>query len=124
MATWGMKNVHIMKTAGTWIVTADTERFGKDEIMFESYKFDEAIEYLKKNDVYMNDVMIDTVKAIKQIVHVSFAVDSYRIELIDGTEIIKTSRSWLSHAEQRFMDTHEKNESWIKNGGLRTVYVA
>ncbi len=43
-----MKNIKIEKTNNnTYVVKADTERFGKNEIMFESYKINDCIKYLK-----------------------------------------------------------------------------
>lgn len=44
-----MKNIIIEKTGdGTYVVKADTERFGKQEIMFESYSKVECVGYILK----------------------------------------------------------------------------
>lgn len=43
-----MKNIKIEKTTNnTYVVKADTERFGKQRIIFESYKINDCINYLK-----------------------------------------------------------------------------
>ena len=44
-----MKNINISKTDNrTWVVKADTERFGIQEIMFESYKREECVKYAEQ----------------------------------------------------------------------------
>lgn len=43
-----MKNIKIKKTSNnTYVVKADTEKFGKQTTMFESYKINDCIKYLK-----------------------------------------------------------------------------
>lgn len=43
-----MKNINIEKTVNnTYVVKADTDRFGKQEILFESYKINDCLNYLK-----------------------------------------------------------------------------
>lgn len=47
-----MKNIVIEKTSsGTYVVKADTERFGEQEIMFESYSKAECVQYILKTVV-------------------------------------------------------------------------
>lgn len=43
-----MKNIKIEKTMNnTYVVKADTERFGKQRIIFESYRINDCVKYLK-----------------------------------------------------------------------------
>ena len=52
MATYGMKNVEIRKsTHNTYLVYADTARFGKHEIMYESHDRNDCVAWLKDNGV-------------------------------------------------------------------------
>ena len=47
-----MENIKIERTNnGTFVVKADTERFGKQEIMFESFNKDECVQYIMKSVV-------------------------------------------------------------------------
>ena len=129
MNEYGMKNVSIEETSNnTFVVKADTKRFGFGEIMFESYSFGECIAWLKKNGIKVEYIKIDAPKAIRKIVHESFCIDSYDIEFIDGFRQYKTSRYELTNAEEDFMWDRRMNrtftERWIKNGGLLTEYVA
>ncbi len=49
-----MKNIIIEKTGnGTYVVKADTERFGKQEIMFESYRKAECVQYILKTVAFL-----------------------------------------------------------------------
>ena len=49
-----MKNIVIEKTSnGTYVVKADTERFGKQEIMFESYSKTECVQYILKTVAFL-----------------------------------------------------------------------
>lgn len=49
-----MKNIVIEKTGnGTYAVKADTERFGEQEIMFESYSKGECVKYILKTMVFL-----------------------------------------------------------------------
>lgn len=49
-----MKNIRIEKTSnGTYIVKADTKRFGEQEIMFESFSKDECVQYILKTVVFL-----------------------------------------------------------------------
>ena len=42
------KNIRVEQAySGTWLVKADSERFGKDAIIFEHYDCDKAVEYAK-----------------------------------------------------------------------------
>lgn len=42
-----IENIQFRKNnCGGWLVIGDTERFGKNEILFESYKFEDCLEYL------------------------------------------------------------------------------
>lgn len=48
--SYGMENITIEKTDNmTYAVYADTKRFGKHEMMFESYRLSECKEWLIKN---------------------------------------------------------------------------
>lgn len=49
-----MKNISIENTGnGTYVVRADTERFGEQEIMFESYNKAECVKYILKTAVFL-----------------------------------------------------------------------
>lgn len=49
-----MKNIVIEKTInGTYVVKADTERFGEQEIMFESYSKAECVKYILKTVMFL-----------------------------------------------------------------------
>lgn len=42
------KNIRVEQSySSTWLVRADSERFGKDAIMFEHYDCEKAVEYAK-----------------------------------------------------------------------------
>ena len=42
------KNIRVEQAySGTWLVKADSERFGKHAIIFEHYDCDKAVEYAK-----------------------------------------------------------------------------
>lgn len=127
MATYGMRssNVRIEKSNNnTYLVFADTERFGMNEIMYESYNFYDCIKWLNANGVDTNYIRIDALDEIDHIIHVSFCVDSYDIYYKCGYRQYKTGRNSLTLDEEKFMDTHKKEEVWIKNGGLKTTYTA
>jgi hypothetical protein len=43
------KNIKIERSySGTWLVKADSQRFGEDAIMFESFRYKEASTYARK----------------------------------------------------------------------------
>lgn len=45
-----IENIKFKKNScGGWLVIGDTERFGKQEILFEGINFEECIQYLEKN---------------------------------------------------------------------------
>ena len=49
-----MKNIVIEKTSnGTYVVKADSERFGEQEIMFESYCKSECVQYILKTMAFL-----------------------------------------------------------------------
>lgn len=49
-----MKNIRIEKTStGTYVVRADTDRFGTQEIMFESFDKNECVQYILKTVVFL-----------------------------------------------------------------------
>jgi len=49
-----MKNIAIEATVnGTYVVRADTERFGEHEIMFESYSKSECVQYILKTVAFL-----------------------------------------------------------------------
>lgn len=53
-------------SCGGWIVKGDTERFGVQQILFESPFFNECVEYLEKNDcVYSVETEIDKVRDVQ-----------------------------------------------------------
>ena len=60
-----MKNVRIKKHSnGTWIVIADTERFGKNEIMYESYRKEDCVNYLRREGVCYYEGYVDDDESI------------------------------------------------------------
>ena len=49
-----MKNIRIERTSnGTYVVKADTDRFGEQEIMFESFSKDECVQYILQAVVFL-----------------------------------------------------------------------
>jgi len=125
MNIYGMKNVRIKETSNrTLVVIADTKRFGNDEIMFESFKFEDILNYLRDNDIPTDDVRFDAQSLIKKIIHRSFCTDTFEIEYPCCMIQHKYSRNELTNAEREFINSHKGIESWIKNGGLRMEYVA
>lgn len=74
-----LENVRIEATNNdTYVVYADTKRFGKNEVMFESYNKNECYEYIMKNCVDMET--INDPDEIVEIIHESFSTDSYEIK--------------------------------------------
>lgn len=46
-----MKNFKLEKTlTGTWVVKADSQRFGQQAIVFESYKMSECVAWIKEKE--------------------------------------------------------------------------
>lgn len=57
-----MKNFKLEKTpTGTWVVKADSRRFGQQAIVFESYKMMECVAWIKEKEALLK-----------------FAADSYK----------------------------------------------
>ena len=51
-----ISNIKIMATChNTYIVIGDTEKFGKDEILFEGILIDECYKYLEDNGINVDD---------------------------------------------------------------------
>lgn len=60
-----MKNIKIEKTTNnTYVVKADTERFGKQRIIFESYKINDCINYLKSFEKLITESVYQQVAEI------------------------------------------------------------
>lgn len=49
-----MKNFKMEKTStGTWVVRADSKRFGRKAIVFESYKMMECVAWIKEKEALL-----------------------------------------------------------------------
>lgn len=84
-----MTNINIARTNnGTWAVKADTERFGKQEIMFESYSRSECVEYASRYGYTEKKLTTADIKkgAISALNKKGFDVD--RIKIIKSYEVL------------------------------------
>lgn len=76
-----MTNINIVRTNnGTWAVKADTERFGKQEIMFESHSRRECVAYANEHG-YQKQIKKMGVKlaAIRVLASKGLEVDSIKV---------------------------------------------
>lgn len=66
-----MKNIKIEKTTNnTYVVKADTERFGKQRIIFESYKINDCINYLKSFEKFSFRITESVYQQVAEILRV------------------------------------------------------
>lgn len=90
-----MKNINIEMTGnGTFVVKADTERFGKQEIMFEGLTREECMAWLEEmmNFIQEHAEQEDTVKEIKRAVMKNTVIAAYVKAFHIGTK-----RAWATY---------------------------
>lgn len=97
--TYGMMNVTIEKSNNnTYLVYADTERWGEHEIMFESYSREECITWLKANgweeeEQTVEQVMENGVKRHGAFFKIQIAGSMYH-------RVHKEAGKWMGHSNR------------------------
>lgn len=87
---YGMQAVHVKITNNnTFVVVADTERFGKNQIMFESYDVMQCIEYVK-NSIHVREP--ETAPETQQYTSANTSINSERIPVVFSTLVNKADK--------------------------------
>ena len=132
MNIYGMKNVRVEDTSnGTFIVRADTDRFGVQEIMFESFSFDDVFHYLFDNDIPTDTVQFNAERLIQRIINTSYLFDVYIVEYpfliiqrkYGPNSLTQAERDFMRHNNDSAMETCYK-DGFFKGGILRVEYIS
>ena len=121
---YGMENVTIEATNNnTYAVYADTKRFGKHEMMFESFSVEECLLWAKDNGFEFPEIDVQTPDAIDHIEWHSYLTDSFTIFPRIGVPAHKTGWERLTFTERMFRAKAARVvESYSPETGHMTTY--